>query len=212
MRMICVAAALFFAVPQDKSQDKKEDGFISIFNGKDLSEWKAGENTATWKVEDGHMACNGQRSHLFYVGDVKSHAFKNFEFKADVLCKPNSNSGIYIHTEYQEKNWPDKGFECQICADGFKDPRKTGSLYAVKDLDKSPVKDDEWFEYHILVKDKKVEIRLNGKSVNEWTQPEGWTSPKGFKSRVLDQGTIALQGHDPGSTVWYKNLRIKPLE
>ena len=191
-------------------QDKKEDGFISLFNGKDLAGWKAGENTDTWKVVDGHMACNGQRSHLFYVGEVKDHVFKNFEFKADVLCKPNSNSGIYIHSDYQEKSWPDKGFECQICADGFKDPRKTGSIYAVKDLDKSPVKDDEWFEYHILVQGKKIEIRLNGKSVNEWTQPEDYT-PKQFKGRVIDKGTFALQGHDPGSTVWFKNLRVKPL-
>ena len=207
MKHLIAIAALFFAA-QDT---KKEEGFISLFNGKDLTDWKAGENTATWKVEDGHMACNGQRSHLFYVGDVKDHVFKNFEFKADVLCKPNSNSGIYIHTEYQEKNWPDKGFECQICADGFKDPRKTGSLYAVKDLDKSPVKDDEWFEYHILVKGKKVEIRLAGKTVNEWTQPDDY-SAKQFKGRILDKGTFALQGHDPGSTVWFRNIRVKPLE
>jgi len=194
------------------AQEKKEEGFVSLFNGKDLTGWKAGESPETFKVDDGKIVVNGKRSHLFYTGDVKNHVFKNFEFKADVLIKPNSNSGIYIHTEYQESNWPDKGFECQVCAAGYKDPRKTGSLYAVKDLAESPVKDDEWFEYHILVNGKKVEIRLNGKSVNEWTQPDGWTSPKGFKSRVLDQGTIALQGHDPGSTVWFKNLRIKPLD
>ena len=201
-----IAAALLLALVQEKA----EEGFISLFNGKDLTGWKANESPETFKVEDGKIIANGNRSHLFYVGDVKNHDFKNFELKAQVLCKPNSNSGIYIHTDYQEKSWPDKGFECQICAEGFKDPRKTGSLYAVKDLDKCPVKDDEWFEYHILVQGKKIEIRLNGKSVNEWTQPDDYT-PKQFKGRIIDKGTFALQGHDPGSTVWFKNLRVKPL-
>ena len=192
-------------------QVRPEEGWTSLFNGKDLTDWKAGENTDTWKVEDGHMVAHGARSHLFYVGPVNNHVFKDFEFKADVLCKPVSNSGIYIHTEYQDKDWPQKGFECQICTDGFKDPRKTGSIYGVKDLAKSPVNDGEWFEYHILVHDKTIEIRMNGKTVNVWTQPDDYT-PKMFKGRMIGSGTLALQGHDPGSTVWFKNLRIRPLD
>jgi hypothetical protein len=188
----------------------QDDGFVSIFNGTDLAGWKANENPASFKVVDGAIVANGQRSHLFYVGEVANHAFRNFEFKADVLCKPNSNAGIYFHTEWQDKDWPAKGFEAQICANGYKDPRKTGSLYAIKDLAQSPVKDDEWFEYHIIVNGKKVEIRLNGQTVNEWTQPDDYT-PKQFKGRILDKGTFALQGHDPGSTVMWKNIRVKVL-
>jgi hypothetical protein len=209
-RRIPLRQLIAIAVLLCARQEKKEDGFIGLFNGKDLTGWKAGENTDTWKVEDGHMVTHGPRSHLFYVGEVNNHVFKNFELRADVLCKPVSNSGIYIHTEYQEKNWPDKGFECQICTDGFKDARKTGSIYGVKDLDKSPVKDDEWFEYHILVQGKKIEIRMNGKTVNEWTQPDDY-QPKMFKGRIIGSGTIALQGHDAGSIVWFKNVRIKPM-
>ncbi len=214
MRLLLLAALL---VPQSfdsrlaaLAQDKDE-GFVSLFNGKDLSGWKVSENPASARVEDGKLVTNGPRAHVFYVGDVKSHVFKNFEFKCDVLVKPGSNAGIYFHTEFQEKGWPDKGFECQVCSKDYKDPKKTGSLYGVKDLAESPVKDDEWFEYHILVKGRKVEIRLNGKSVNEWTQPDDYAA-KGFKGRILGSGTFALQCHDPGSTVWFKNLRVKPLE
>jgi hypothetical protein len=204
---LALALAVLLALPQEK----KEEGFISLWNGKDLTGWKAGESPDTFQVDDGKLVAHGKRSHLFYIGDVHNHVFKNFEFKADVLVKPQSNSGIYIHTEYQESNWPEKGFECQICSDTFKDPRKTGSIYGVKDLPQSPVKDDEWFEYHILVKDKRIEIRFNGKTVNEWTQPEDY-KPVMFKGRIIGQGTIALQGHDAGSTVWFKNLRIKPID
>lgn len=193
------------------TQEKKEEGFISLFNGKDLTGWKANETPDSFKVEDGKIVNHGPRCHLFYVGEVKDHTFKNFELRAQVLCKPNSNSGIYFHTEFQEKGFPDKGFECQICTDGFKDPRKTGSLYAIKDIGESPAKDDEWFDYTIIVKGKSVTTMINGKVAVEWTQPDDY-KPKGFKGRILGTGTFALQGHDPGSHVEFKNIRVKPLE
>jgi len=202
-----IIAALAFALCQDK-----EEGFVPLFNGKDLTGWKANESPETFKVEDGKIVANGNRSHLFYVGDVKNHDFKDFELKAQVLCKTNSNSGIYFHTQFQDKGWPEKGFECQVCANGYKDPRKTGSLYAVKDLAEAPAKDDEWFDYHIIVKGKSVTTKINGKVAVEWTQPDEWTPPKGMAGRKLSSGTFALQGHDPGSRVEYKNIRVKPLE
>jgi hypothetical protein len=146
------------------------------------------------------------------VGDVKNHDFKDFELKAQVLCKTNSNSGIYFHTQFQDKGWPEKGFEAQVCANGYKDPRKTGSLYAVKDVAEAPAKDDEWFDYHIIVKGKSITTKINDKVVVEWTQPDPWTPPKGMAGRVLGNGTFALQGHDPGSRVEYKNIRVKPLD
>jgi hypothetical protein len=204
MRTLAVALALLAV------QDKTDDGFIRLFNGKDLTGWKVAENPDSAKVEDGAIKTNGPRAHVFYVGEVNKAVFKDFEFKAKVLIKPGSNAGIYFHTEYQEKDWPKKGFECQVCSNDYKDPKKTGSLYGVKDLAESPVKDDEWFDYHIIVKGKSVEILLNGKSVNQWTQPDDY-KPKGFAGRVLDQGTFALQCHDPKSVVYFKDLRVKPL-
>src|SRR4051812_48770039 len=74
-----------------------EEGFQSIFDGKTFEGWKmATENTNSWKIVDGAIVANGNRSHLFYVGDGKP--FKDFEFKVDVMTKPNSNGGIYFHT------------------------------------------------------------------------------------------------------------------
>jgi hypothetical protein len=210
MRVCALLGLLLGTVGCAAGGSRAQDGWTPLFNGRDLTGWKAGESPETWKVEDGLLVAHGPRSHLFYVGDVHDHLFRNFELKADVLCKPTSNSGIYFHTRFQEMNWPDQGFECQICTQGFKDPRKTGSLYGVQDLAECPVKDEEWFEYHIRVQGLTVEIRLNGKTVNTWTQPPDYT-PKMFKGRILGSGTFALQGHDPGSTVLFKNIRVKPL-
>ena len=189
----------------------QDEGWIPLFNGKDLTGCKVNEAPEGVRVEDGKIVVNGNRAHVFYVGDVKKADFKNFEFKAEVNIKANSNSGIYFHTKLQENGWPAQGFESQVCANGYKDPRKTGSLYAVKDLAESPMKEDEWFEYHIKVEGKKVQISLNGKLVNEWTQADDYVPPKGMDGRKLGSGTFALQVHDKGSTVWYRNIRVKPL-
>src|SRR5688572_21061252 len=187
----------------------QEEGFTSIFNGKDLTGWKVNEAPEGVKVVDGAIVLNGKRAHVFYAGDLKGANFTNFEFKAQVLIKPGSNSGIYFHTKFQPDGWPAAGYESQVCSQAYKDPKKTGSLYAVKDLAESPVKDDEWFDYHIKVVGKKIEISLNGKLATEFTEPEGWKPPKGMEGRKLSSGTFALQVHDPGSTVMYKNIRVK---
>jgi hypothetical protein len=88
-----------------------QDGWISLFDGKSLDGWKVGNNAATFSIENGAIVANGPVAHLFYDGDVKYHQFKNFEFKAEVMTTPGSNSGIYFHTEYQERSWPKKGYE-----------------------------------------------------------------------------------------------------
>jgi len=46
--------------------------------------------------------------------------------------------------------------------------------------------------------------------VIEWEQPAD-AKPGGNFERVLGEGTFALQGHDPGSTVLYRNIRVKRL-
>jgi hypothetical protein len=191
-----------------------QDGWVSLFNGKDLSGWKVNENQQTFTIKDGAIVSHGQRSHCFYMGDVGNHDFKNFELKVDVMTEPGSNGGIYFHTAYQDASWPEKGFEVQV-NNSHTDKIKSGSLYHVKDIGiddiKDIVKDNEWFTEHIVVKGDTVTISLNGKQVVQWTQPADWKGSPDFAGRRIDHGTIALQGHDPKSTVHYKNIQIKLL-
>ena len=97
-----------------KTHNSKDKGWISLFNGKNLDGWKVGKNASTFSVEDGMIKVAGSTAHLFYQGNVQNHNFKNFEFKAQVMTKPGSNSGIYIHTKYQEGGWPEYGYEVQV--------------------------------------------------------------------------------------------------
>jgi hypothetical protein len=191
-----------------------QDGWISLFNGKDFTDWRIGGNQASFQIIDHAMVANGPVAHAFYEGPVHNHDFKNFELMVDVKTAANSNGGVYFHTEFQDSGFPRKGFEVQV-NNTHGDPVKTGSLYHVKDIGADDIKgitqDDEWFTEHIIVQDQTVTIRLNGKEVVKWTQPPDWNGGREGPGRVIGHGTIALQGHDPKSTVHYKNIRIKPL-
>jgi hypothetical protein len=186
-----------------------EEGFVSLFDGSTFEGWKmAKENTATWRIEDGVLVTRGGRCHLYYVGDAKP--FKNFELKIDVMTEPGANGGIYFHTKYQEKDWPKYGFECQV-NNSHSDWKKTGSLYDVVNVPGSPAKDKQWWTQHIIVKGNKVTVKINDQLLFEYTEPEGAQPGKSY-TRKLDEGTFALQAHDPKSMVRFKNIRVKRLE
>ena len=186
-------------------------GWISLFNGKDLDGWKVGNNAETFSVKDGTIIAHGNTAHLFYVGPVKDHNFKNFEFKAEVMTEPGSNSGIYFHTQYQESGWPSKGYEVQV-NNSHTDWRRTGSLYAVQDVKEVYVKDNEWFTESFSVQGKRVIIKINDKVVVDYTEPENVQRPEDMAGRIISSGTFALQGHDPNSIVHFRNIMVKPLD
>jgi hypothetical protein len=211
MTQVSLTLLLLAAVPAVFAQN----GWVSLFNGKDFTGWKISGNQSTFQIRDGAMVAQGPVAHAFYDGPVGDHNFRSFELMVDVMTEPNSNGGIYFHTEFQERGFPRKGFEVQVNNTFEKDPVKSGSLYHVKDIGaediKGLVKDKEWFTEHIIVQDKTVTVRLNGKEVVKWTQPADWSGGREGSGRALGSGTIALQGHDPNSTVYYRNIRIKLL-
>ena len=183
-----------------------------LFDGKTLDGWKAADHDECFKVEDGAIvAGGGPMAHLFYVGPVggKNGDFKNFELKLDVLTKPGSNGGIFFHTEPQS-GFLKKGYEAQV-DNTHTDKRRTGSLLIIQDHETTPVQDDEWFEYHVIVSGKQIVLKVNGVTAVDYTEPANPERPKGREGRVLSHGQIALQAHDPKSTVLYKNIRIRLL-
>lgn len=185
-----------------------EEGFVELFDGTSLTGWKAGENDASWKAVDGAIICRGPRSHLFYMGTdpAKPAEFKNFHLKAEVLTKPKANSGIYFHTRYQQEGWPSQGHEAQV-NNTSGDPVRTGSLYnVVKNLE-APAKDNEWFTEEVIVEGNRIVIKVNGKTIVDHVEDTAAVKD----GRKLSSGTFALQAHDPGSEVHFRNLRVKRL-
>lgn len=209
-----LAAALTLGSAAPAFAEEAKDGWISLFNGKDLTGWTSNDEVPNvFSVQDGALRVKGGRAHLFYTGDVNGGKFRDFEFKAKVLTKKNANSGIYFATEFQKDGWPAKGYECQVNNSFDADPRRTGSLYGVKDVKEKLVPDDEWFDYHIKVEGQKITIAINGKTVVEYTEKEGDERRSDMKGRWLkDGGTFAFQAHDPGCEVYYKDIQVKPLK
>ena len=208
MKKIFVLFCLFLTINCSFAQ-KKEKGFVSLFDGKTFTGWKVNEeHPATFSIEDGMIKVAGDRTHLFYEGAVANHDFKNFELKLKAKTMPGSNSGIFIHTIYQAKGWPNKGYEVQV-NQTHDDWRKTGSLYSFSDVKENLVKDNEWYDYDITVKGKHIVIKVNDKVAVDYTEPD--TLPADRGERHLSSGTFALQGHDPKSVVYFKDIEVKVL-
>lgn len=191
------------------------EGWIPMFNGRDLAGWKSNEETpGVFTVENDVLKVSGGRAHLFYVGADGKATFRNFEFRAKVMTTPGSNSGLYFHTEYQASGWPIKGYECQVNT-SHSDAKKTGGLYAVLDvMHNAPSKDNVWCDYYIKVEGRRIIIQIDGRTTADWTEPMDWDPAKtltNMPGRKLGTGTIAIQGHDPKSTTYFKELAIRPL-
>lgn len=206
--LAAIAAVCLFVMQGFKPARPSE--WISLFDGKTLNGWKVGDNAATFSVENGAIVAHGNTAHLFYDGPVQNHTFKNFEFRAKVMTTPGSNSGIYFHTAYQQGGWPARGYEVQV-NNSHTDWRRTGSLYAVEDVKEVLVKDNVWFTEYIKVEGKHVIIKVNDKTVVDYTEPDNVQRPDNMKGRIISSGTFALQGHDPNSKVYFKDIEVKPL-
>ncbi len=209
-KLLCTALLAISTLAATAADKKSKDGWIPLFNGKNLDGWKASENPDTFKVVDGEIVVFGPRAHLFYVGDVNGGKFTNFELELEIMTKPGANSGVYLHTEFQPDGWPAKGYEIQV-NNTHKDPKKTAGVYGIQDNFEAPAKDGDWFTMRIKVEGKHIQTFVNGKAISDYTEEEKPERKGQFTGRLLSSGTIALQGHDPLSEVHYKSIKIKPL-
>ncbi len=194
-------------------------GWVALQDGKTLDGWKPAERPESWVVEDGAFVSRGERSHLFYVGNVAGHHFKNFELSADVMTSPGANSGIYVHTKWQGPGWPEQGYELQVInsnppaekMNGYIEHKMTGSVYAVRNNWQAPVADNTWFNYRIRVIGKTIQTFIDDKLVCEYAEPPAAFRADDKRGRLLGSGTFALQAHDPGSVVKYRNMKVRIL-
>jgi hypothetical protein len=174
----------------------------NIFDGKTLEGWtKSEENSGSITVDNGAIKCSGPRAHLYYDG-----AFENFEFEATVKTDKLSNSGIFFHTQYEvqiNNSYPG--------TDDYRESRKTGSIYNIRNIYYPLVKDEEWFKVRIRVVENHVEVFVNDQKVNDYVEPVNPWRWDGGEDVKLGKGTFALQGHDAGRSVWFKDIRVKKV-
>jgi hypothetical protein len=203
------------------------EGFVALFNGRDLTGWKGlckapldnpfkraeakpeelakaqeaanADMRAHWKAEDGVIVFDGKGQSLATAKD-----YGDFEMYVDWKIKPKGDSGIYLRGTPQVQIW-DTENEAQAAVG-------SGGLYNNKDHPSKPTKKadkpvGEWNSFWIKMVGDKVWVKLNGELVVDGVPLENyWDHTKPLPAT----GQIELQNH--GNTLWFKNIYIKELK
>ena len=183
------------------------DGWINLFDGKDLKGWKQSDAKGS-KVHVRMARLSWQATPRISspTGNLRISSSEQ-----DVMTTPHANSGIYFHTHYQASGFPKTGYESQVNV-SHRDPVKTGSLYHFVKLYKTPAKDNTWWKQTIIVEGKHIVIKINDETVVDYMEPKN----VGNRLERLGCGSFALQAHDterkfPNSMTFFRNIRVKPL-
>jgi type 1 glutamine amidotransferase len=191
------------------------DGWINLFNGKDTTGWM--HKPGTWRVQDGVLARHGG-------SDIwTAQRFGDFILELEFKLAPKTNSGVFFRCGSIE-DWLHSCIEMQVLDSyGKANPGKhdAGAIYDIQAPSKNMVKPaGEWNQSRITARGSRIQVDLNGEQVididlDNWTKahenPDG-TKNK-FRTAYKDmprRGHIGLQDH--GNPVWYRNIRIKPLD
>lgn len=170
-----------------------KDGWIQLFDGKTLSGWMTFDPHA-WSInEKGELVGVGNRSHLF-----SPNTYRNMEYRATVKLNHKGNSGMYFRAQLGE-GWP-KGYESQV-ENTSSDPQRTGSLYNFVKIGEQLIEDDTWWTQHVIAIGNRIIIKVNDKIVVDYVD----------EKNTHTEGHLAVQQHDPGSVVHYKNVEVRPL-
>ena len=127
------------------------------------------------------------------------HQCEDCEFQAEIKLAKKSNSGMYFRAKFGP-GWPD-GYESQV-NNSHTDPVRTGSLYNMVKIYDPLVPDDTWWTQRIRAVGQHIEIWVNDKKVVDFID----------ESNLHSKGYLALQQHDPGSSVQYRNLKMKIIK
>ena len=189
-----------------------------LYNGTDLSGWEQ-VGPGSFVVEDSLLKTVGGMGMIYYPAEK----FSNAEIRVVYKVKDNDcNSGVFIRIpEKPADEWVaiNKGYEVQI-DNGTRhvggDYHCTGVLYSLtKALSHPQKKPGEWNTMDIKLDGKRTVVMINGKKVTDFMEgnpvPEKIRSFEPERGPRPESGYIGLQCHDSLSTVWYKEVAVRPL-
>ncbi|NQT14891.1 MAG: DUF1080 domain-containing protein [Planctomycetes bacterium] len=198
------------APPSGLSQEEKEQGFVSLFDGKTHNGWQG--DTKGYKIEDCALVC-APGGNLYTDKEYGDFAFR-FEFK----LPPKGNNGIGIRTPLKG-NPAYVGMEIQVLDEHFDKHYKGlqpyqahGSIYGVVPAKRGHQKPlGEWNSEEIFCKGPHVKITLNGVVIVDADLSKIEKTLDGHPHPGLhnEKGYIGFLGH--GSRVEFRNIRIKDL-
>jgi hypothetical protein len=189
-----------------------ESGWVSLFNGKDLTGWEQKNGKATYEVKDqsvvGTSAPNSPNSFL-----CTTKEYGDFELEFEVKVDAALNSGVQIrsHSLPTYQNGRVHGYQVEIAVGGFSggvyDEARRGKFLnaePVTDEIRKLVKDNEWAKYRVVCKGDHIQTWVNGVKVTD------------LKDEMTRSGFIALQVHGVGAKTeplraTWRNIRLREL-
>ncbi|NUQ61165.1 MAG: DUF1080 domain-containing protein [Pirellulales bacterium] len=196
------------------------EGFVALFNGKDLAGWKGlvgdpksraamspeqlteaqkkadEQMRAHWKVVEGALEFDGKGQSLCTARD-----YGDFEMYVDWKILPHGDSGIYLRGSPQVQIW-----------DPADRPEGSGGLFNNQTHPAKPLKCADkpvghWNTFRIRMVGDKVTVWLNGELVVDNVVLENyWERDK----PIYPTGQIELQNH--GNTLWFKNVYLREIK
>ena len=227
LALVCLSVPVNAADDASKRGDNQPpEGFVALFNGKDLSGWKglpvkekldnpfarqkappevlknaqaaADERMRQhWKVQDGALVFDGQGDSLCTARDD----YGDFEMYVDWKILPKGDSGIYIRGTPQVQIWDPEAAPQNAVGSGGLYNNKQNPSKPSKPADK-PV--GQWNTFWIKMVGDKVWVKLNGETVVDGVVLENYWD---YSKPIFPTGQIELQNH--GNTLWFKNIYIK---
>jgi hypothetical protein len=204
-----------------------EAGFVSMFNGKDLTGWEG--KAGWWYVEDGAITSQStkdkpclQCNYLMWRGGKPA----NFELRVSYRIV-DGNSGIQFRS-LEKPNWDTYGYQADIEAGAqwtgalFEHARggiaMRGQKVVIDENGKKQitpignpadllkhVKQNDWNEYRVIARGPDITLAINGVVMSQATDRQ--------KDRAARDGIIALQMHPgPPMKIQFRSLRIKMLD
>jgi Domain of Unknown Function (DUF1080). len=199
--VLAAAAAL-----QAQSRPKPPDpGWVSLFNGKDLTGWvKVGNEK--WEVVDGVIHGQGITKEYGYLRTEKKYT--DFHMSLRFKCEADGNSGVFFHVDFKPGT-ADVSQGLQFEIDRTLN-HHTGGIYGdgrgwiawpAPEFE-TVIRPHDWNDMLLKVEGNRYVARLNGVVVLDFTDP----TPKSF------DGYIALQLHSGGQgNMKFKDLFVRDL-
>jgi hypothetical protein len=205
--IVAAFAAIALAAPAEDAA--KTEGFVQLFNGKDLTGWKThpADKDCKWEVVDGAITASGPKAgHLWSErGD-----YTDFVYRMEAKINDVGNSGQYFRATFQ-KSFP-QVYEAQINV-GHRDFIKSGSLYPSfnrkltqeqKDkilIKKAPHDAEEWFTQEVTAIGNHIVIKVDGKTTVDFVDD----------TNASMKGHFAIQYHDPTCKIRVRKVEVKEL-
>lgn len=176
--------------PADPAASPVDDGWVTLFDGTDLSHFnQLGE--AEWNIVDDYVEADGyERSYL-----VTKETYADFELEVEFWPSADANSGVYIRSQNPEEIASDSGYEINIYDTNESPDNRTGAIIHFSPPLEATTAGERWNRYQIRAEGSHIVVHLNGTLVAD------------LEDDTYASGPIALQNN--GGLIRFKNVRVK---